>query len=565
MANVAISDRILDLLAAEGIDTLFGIPDPGIQEVFHKAQGRGWTIVAPHHESAGAYMADAWSRMTGKPAVINGNQGPGVANLVPAAITAAKEGVPVIFLAEQRSRRLDAQVKRGKFQYTPQPRFFEAAMKYVGIIEFAEQVDEVFREAFRQALSGVPGPVYIEYPEDHIAAELANVPVLAPAQYRLTEQRADPTALERAAALLVNAKQPLIVAGSGLNRSRAHGSFKQLVDLLDCPVVTSPGGRGALLESDPHLLLYSGEAANEAIAAADVVLALGTSLGEQLHAGTERHWSAGKTDRKWIQVDRHPGNIGVNRVIDVPLVGDLKDVLPQLIEVLEPCDLNRGSNPLKGWRSAQDKNRDAMIANAPDSTPVHTGRMIAEVMEVLPDDCVQVMDGGCTTLWNLAYGYLKSNDCLASSHFGMLGVGLPYAIGAQLAVGDERRVCLITGDSALLFYISELETAVRKGLPIVIIVNSDSAWGMEHPGFREQFGPGNDVEVRWGATGFDKIADAFGAYGQFVDRTADIGPAVKRAFAAGRPAVVQVAVDPEINAFQAPNWEEFATWYGDLY
>jgi len=563
--KTSITSRILDLLEAEGIDTWFGIPDPGVQAIFREAQDRGWTLVAPHHEAAGGFMADAWSRMTGKPAIINGNQGPGVANLMPAAISAAKENVPVIFLAEQRSRRLDAQVKRGKFQYTPQPRFFEAAMKYVGIIEFPEQVDEIFREAFRQALSGKPGPVYIEYPEDHVGVELEVPPALKPEQYRLTHQLADPDALARAVELLAKAENPLILAGTGVNRARAHEVFLRLARQLGCPVLTTPGGRGALAETDPQLLLYSGAAADQAIEHADVVLAIGTSIGEQMHSGSTHHWDRGNTDRKWIHVERDAGNIGVNRLIDVPLVGDLRDVIPQLCESLERAGGRAASQLLPALRAAQQQFRHAMIEAAPETLPIHPGRMIAEVMRQLPDDTVHIMDGGCTSLWNLAYGEIRSNDCLGSSHFGMLGVGLPYAIGAQLAVGDRRRVCLITGDSAIQFHIAELETAVRKQLPIVVIVNSDGAWGMEHPGFYEEFGPDQDVEVRWGAVRFDKIAEGFGAYGEYVERTEDIGPAVQRALAAGRPAVVQVAVDPQVNALQAPNWEEFVTWYGDLY
>ena len=171
-------------------------------------------------------------------------------------------------------------------------------------------------------------------------------------------------------------------------------------------------------------------------------------------------------------------------------------------------------------------------------------------------------DGGCTALWELAYHELRSRDYLWTSKFGHLGTGLPYAIGAQLAIGGSRRVCLITGDSAFQFHLSELETAVRKRLPIVCVVNSDAAWGMEHPGFRMAFGTDKDVEVRWGEVRFDRIAEGFGAHGELVERTADIGPAVRRALDSGRPAVVQVVVDPEVNAFEAPNWDEFATWYG---
>ncbi|MCP5068131.1 MAG: thiamine pyrophosphate-binding protein, partial [bacterium] len=136
-----------------------------------------------------------------------------------------------------------------------------------------------------------------------------------------------------------------------------------------------------------------------------------------------------------------------------------------------------------------------------------------------------------------------------------------YAIGAQLAVGSERRVCLITGDSAFQFHISELETAVRKNLPIVCIVNSDAAWGMELGVFVGAFGMNQDVEVKWGDGRFDKIAEGYGAHGEYVDRTADIAPAVERALASGRPAVVQVAVDPTVNALHVPHVEEFASWY----
>ena len=560
-----IADRILDLLAAEGIDTLFGIPDPGIQAVFRAGADRGLTIVAPHHESAGGFMADAWSRMTGKPAIVNGNEGPGVANLVPAAIAAWKENLPVIFLAEQRGRRLDAQVRRGKFQYAPQPRFFEPAMKYVGIIEFAEQIDEIFHEAFRQSSTGKPGPVYVEYPEDHLGAELELGPVLPPERYRLICQKADPAAIQTAVDMIADAEAPLILAGTAINQTRSHAAFARLARLLGGPVIATPGGRGALPETDPQVLLYSGAPATAAIAAADVVLAIGTSIGEQMHYGTGRHWNNGNVNRRWIHLERDPANISVNRPIDVPLVGDLRDVVPQLCEGLEERGPFTPPVLLKEWRAEQDAFRRSVIDSAPDTHPVHPGRMIVEATNIFPDDAVIVRDGGCTSLWEIAYHELRSNDCLWTSNFGHLGVGLPYAIGAQLAVGDSRRVCLITGDSAFQFHISELETAVRKRLPIVIVVNSDGAWGMEHPGFHEEFGPDRDVEVRWGEVRFDKIAEGFGAHGEYVDRTDDIAPAVKRALDSGRTAVVQVAVDPKVNALEAPNWEEFASWYGDLY
>jgi thiamine pyrophosphate-dependent acetolactate synthase large subunit-like protein len=562
----SVAARIVDLLAAEGIDTIFGIPDPNFQRMYRVAADRGMRLVAPHHESAGGFMADAMWRLTGRAQVVIGNQGPGVANLVPAAICASKEKAPIVFIAGQRGRLLDSQVRRSKFQYTPQPKFFEAAMKYVGIIEFASQVDEVLHEAFRQALSGTPGPVYVEFPSEHANAEIDLGPVARPQDYRLMHQQAAPDAVDAAADLLIGAASPLVLVGCGVRNSRAFASLDQLIAALKCPVIPSWAARGVVPDTHPNVLLYSSPAANEAIAAADVVLALGTAIGENLHYGVGHHWAHGHTERKWIYVEREPGNIGVNRRIDVPLVGDVRDVMPQLAAALARRG-NRAPLPaLPAWRAAHQTARKALWDSAGDVEPIHPGRMIREVTALLPDDAVVVRDGGATALTEVHYHEMRSRDQLSTLHFGHLGTGLPYALGAQLAVGPGRRVCLITGDSAFLFHIAELETAVRKQLPVVIIVNSDSAWGMERPGFYQEFGQGREVEVDWGKIRLDKIAEGFGAHGEYVQQTRDIRGAVERAFAAGKPAVVQVVVDPLINALQMPNVQEFVTWYaGSLY
>jgi thiamine pyrophosphate-dependent acetolactate synthase large subunit-like protein len=216
-----VHERILELLEAEGVKTLFGIPDPSFVGMFVAAQQRGWRVIAPHHEQAGGFMADALWRMTGIPGVVVGNQGPGVANLAPAAICAAKENTPTIFIMGQRQRLFAERVRRGRFQYTRQPRYFEEAMKYVGTIEFPEQTDEIIHEAFRQALSGTPGPVYVEYPMNLLRAELTLLPPAAPDTYRLTHQAASEIALARATELVRGARSPMLLVGQGVFVARA--------------------------------------------------------------------------------------------------------------------------------------------------------------------------------------------------------------------------------------------------------------------------------------------------------------------------------------------------------
>jgi acetolactate synthase I/II/III large subunit len=562
--TVAISERILDLLQAEGIETLWGIPDPGVQTLFHAANRRGMKVVTGHHESAQAFMADAEARMTGRPTIVSGNQGPGVANLLPAAVSASKEKVPVVFLAEQRSRFLDKQVRRAKFQYTDQPRFFEPAMKYVGIIEHAGQTEDILREAFRQAMTGTPGPVYIEYPQDHVNAQIEDKPVLAPEAYRVVSQKAEPSAIEAAVELLVGAQFPIILAGTGIHMARGHEEFQQLAEALQCPVIPSWGGRGVLSDTHNQVMPWGTEISDEAIKAADVVLAIGTGIGEPLKFGRGGIWGPGDADRKWIYIEKDVLNIGVNRHIDVPLVGNLKDICPQLTAALAPRKTFERPQLLSDLIDLMVAFRQGIIDEAPDTYPVHPGRMIVEATRESPDDLIMVRDGGCTCLWEGMYHIFEGRDYLANSNFGHLGVGLPYAIGAAVATKSKRPVLLITGDSAFGFHTSELETAVRLGLPIVCVVNSDSAWGMEHIGFRVQFGEGNDVGVKWGNVRYDKVAEGFGAHGEYCERTEEIAPAMARAWAAGKPAVVHVAVDAKANA-EPPYWEQFASAYNNYY
>jgi thiamine pyrophosphate-dependent acetolactate synthase large subunit-like protein len=564
--EMLIPDRILQLLEVEGINTLFGIPDPGFVAMFTLAERRGWRVIAPHHEQAGGFMADGLYRLTGKPGVVIGNQGPGVANLAPAAIAAAKENIPTIFIAGQRERYFDQQVRRGQFQYTRQPRYFEEAMKFVGVIEHPDNIDDIFHEAFRQAFTGKPGPVYIEYPQDFSAATHTFGPLKQSAEYRLVQQSADSASLERALALLENAQQPVLLVGNGVFVSRAQEAVNRLASALRCPVITTPGAQSRLLDVLDASAPYATPAANEAIAQADVVLAVGTEIGEPLHYGTGRHWLEGRKDRQWIYVERDGTAVGVNRPIDVPLVGDLRDVVPQLQALVDDRQFTaRFPERFSGLQEQAQTELAAAVEAAPVGPPIHPAHMAHEVAAAMPENPVIIRDGGAVSLWGMAFGGIDSSDIHWSQNFGHLGTGIPHAIGAQLAVGDSRRVVLVSGDSAFQFHISELETAVRKNLPIVFVVGCDYAWGLEVKVYDLGFGKeASYTEARWGdQVRFDRIAEGYGAHGEFVERREDIGPAIERALACGRPAVVQIPIDPEVSALEVPAFEEFATWYGD--
>lgn len=559
--------RLLELWEAEGINTLFGIPDPSFFHLFVTAERRGWEVIAPHHEEAGAFMAEGLWRMNGKPGIVVGNQGPGVANLVPAAINAAKENAPIIFIGGQRAQIASQRVRRGRIQYTHQYQYFEEIVKFVGVIQYPEQTDELIREAFRQALSGRPGPVYIEIPMNTMRAELDCTPSLPPSAYRVVMQPADQAAIDRAIALITSASRPIMLVGQGAFTARAHASLAELANKLQCPVIhTYPVSSYLEGAQDRTFACGFSPAGVEAVSTSDLVIAIGTEIGEPVHHGIAGHWTQGDALRKWIYIERDPTAVGVNRPIDVPLIGDLRDIVPQLVAALgnELRPLTQEVKKLiDDYRAYQ---QDYLVTAPKGQTPIHPARLMIEATKVLNDDTVLIRDGGATSIFTWTYAQIKPKDSIWNQNFGHLGTGLPYAIGAQLAVGTARRVVLISGDSAFLFHTSELETAVRKNLPIVCIIAGDYAWGVEVRGYRGTFGDDSpETEAHWGhQLRLDKVAEGYGAHGEFVQHEEEIGPAVRRALACGRAAVVHVVIDATANARDVPGHEEYSTWYNDF-
>lgn len=570
-ATVPVYERIVHLLEAEGINTLFGIPDPGFIHMAMVCEKRGWKVVAPHHEQNGAFMADAWSRMTGKPGVCFGTQGPGVSNLATAMIVAKKEGSPTIFFGGNRSRTANQRARVGRIQYMNQLDHFKPLVKYAAIIEEPDQVDEIIREALRQCTTGKPGPVYIELPLSVIHETYKWPPVQAPEKYRMVEQAASGNMIKKAVALIKAAKNPILLVGQGMFTSRSHALVAQLAEKLDCPILQTSGCSMTIKGQEDRTFAYGFSPAGRAAAGeSDLCIAIGTELGEPVHMGIGRHWEKGDADRKWIYMERDAAAIGVNRPIDAPLVGCMRDIIPQLIEALG--DFQRTGTPeFANWKVLQKEWRAKLLTEVPSGgSPVHPARLIIEATRVIPSNAIYAADGGSTTIYGWTYSQYKPEDLVWNQNTGHLGTGLPYAIGAALATDGKRPVVFITGDSSFMFSLNELETAVRKKLPIVTVVACDYAWGLEVGCWKKQVGPDSpETEAHWGNwVRFDKIAEGFGAVGHYVEREEDIAStvaaAIEYAVANKKPVVIQVPVEPYANAMGAPNYEEFKSWYTDF-
>lgn len=573
--GVPVYKRMLDLFEAEGIRTLFGIPDPNFVHLFLEAETRGWTVVSPHHEAAAGFMASAAARISGKPAVCIGTLGPGMANMMPAIQCAKVENDAVIFIGGQRARITERRVRRGRIQFVRQEPMIEDSVKFSSSIEYADQTDEIIREAIRIAMSGTPGPAYIEYPAHVILEELDLPPVLPPHRYRLINQGADGDRIAEAAEIIRSAKNPILLVGHGVHTAQAGAAVKELADLMQCPVIQTSGGTSFIPGLEERTFPYGfSEVSIDAVVESDCCVALATELGEPSHYGRWRHWVDNEANRKWIYVQQDPTAIGVNRPIDVPLVGDVRAVVPQLVRALK--DTPRKASPKLSEYIQRDQQQlvelaedAASKADGSGGKKMHTSQFVTEATKAFPRDGILIRDGGATVIFQWTYSQAKPHDVIWNQNYGHIGTGLPYATGAMLAdqaqTGKARPGMLLTSDSSFLFHIGELEVAVRKNLPLVCVVGVDFQWGLEVGVYKRTFGHGTkETGVHWSdKVRFDKIAEGFGCYGEYVEKAEDIGPAIARAYAHGGPAVIHVPIDPAANSEEMPNYSEFRTWYAE--
>jgi len=570
---VKVYERILELFEAEGIKTVFGIPDPNFVHLFVAAEKRGWTVVTPHHELSAGMMAEAYARMNGTPALCICTLGPGIALSAGSMMNALVENSPVIYLGGQRARITERRVRRGRIQFIQQESLFENSVKWSASIEYPDQTDEIIRHALRVCQSGTPGPVYIEYPSHVIQAELDLPPALPPSAYRLVEPGADGNMIAQAAELIKKAACPILLVGHAVQCTRAGAKVKELAQLMGCPVLQTSGGTAFIegIEDRTFPYLFA-EVADEIVAKSDVVVAIGTEIGEPVHYGRGYLWAEGNTDRKWINIELDPEAIGQNRPIDVPLVGDLRTVVPQLVAAIKASP--KPEHPdLQRW-IREDKERLAELTKQDFSTAsgrVHTGQWVIEATKAMPKDAIHVRDGGCTVIFTWTYLQSKPHDVIWNQNFGCLGTGLPYAVGASIADGGKRPVLFTTSDSAFLYHIGELEVVQRFNLPMVIVVGVDNSWGLEVGVYKRTFGHGNTNEpgVHWSKNvRFDEIAKGLGCEGVFIEKGEDISGAITAAFESGKPTVIHVPIDPVVNHggnqnLDTPNYDRFRTWYAE--
>lgn len=546
MAEITGGELLVRCLGVEGVRLVFGLPCPEVEPILAALEPHGLRFVPVRHEAAAVHMAEGVYKTTGQVAAVLGNPGPGSANLLPGVITARHEGVPVVVVTSQHRLGLVYPSSPATFQGQDQLAVFEPAVKWGAPILVWERIPEVARLAFREMWTGRPGPVQLEVPAPviHGKGDPARAPVLPPARYRASLPQASEAQLGEAAELLGRAERPLVVSGAGVERGGASEALLRLVELLDCPVISTMAGRASVPFDHPNHVYGYSPVADAVRREADVVLVAGSRLGN-LELPYDKYWGDAE-HAKLVQIDVDPRHLGVTRPLTLGIVADARPALEGIAARLEArgrrgsrWDLGRHREALRAWWEAQ-RARSAAFEGG-----IHPAQAAEVVGRVFGRDAVYVTDGGNTSLWlHASLPATRPRSFLSILELGMLGTGIPSALGAKLA-DPERDVVCVTGDGAAGFHFMEMQSAAREGLRVVTVVFAEGSWTMEEPSELATYGRTFGTEM--GTVRWDVVAEGLGCRGEAVEKLADLEPALRRARDADGPAVVCVHTDRAAN------------------
>ena len=552
-------DYIARFLKNEGVEVVFGIIDGTYQGLIAGLKKAGIRLITPRHETSAAHMAGAYARLTGKIGVCIASNGPGVANILPGITVENAEGNRVLLITSSRRTGIGYPDRGGTYQYFDQVGVIKNISKYSVTTPHAERVPELLRKVFRKSYSGRPGVVHFDLPENLMNTKFEFPELQKPDTYRLNYRlEPTPSQVKAAAELLLTAKKPVIHAGSGVLHSGAFAELEKLAQLLKTPVVTSWAARGVIIESAPCAIpMIHIEATNKARRESDLVLVLGSRLGETDWWGKAPYWNT-PDKQQIIQVDIDEDVIGNIRPVNVPVLADIKSFLQAVIKEVESKTL--GEFPgrdkfLNSIRMEATKDRQKLDKKLKDtSDPMITAHVPDVAQKVFNKDAVVVFDGGNSAVWgNFFHKVEVPNTLLSTFKFGMLGAGIGQALGAAAAFPDRQVYCII-GDGAMGFHPQEIETAVRNDLKPIFFVICDKQWGMVKMTqqfatkpiktmIKKELSAEETINTDLGEIQFDKLAESMGAHGERVSSPEALQPAIERSLKSGKCAVIHVDVD----------------------
>ncbi|MGB3314760.1 MAG: thiamine pyrophosphate-binding protein [Albidovulum sp.] len=546
MVKLTGGQAAVEALKAEKVGHVFGLIGSATMEMFDALYDASEiNLIGVHDERTGTHMADGYARMSGQAGVVlAGQNGPGATNLVTGLGQAKAAYSPVVSIAGSLA---SSHVYRDAFQEVDQQALFTPITKKTWTATSADRVPEMVREAFRVAMTPRRGPVQLNLPRDVLSAQSEFDAFQTPETYRSQSNPAAPAeAIAQAAKMLTGASRPVIIAGGGIKNTGGHVQALALAEALNAPIVTSPGHGDAIPFGHP---LNAGQmgprgniVASRLVREADVILALGTRVGFN---ATFYSYDNINRDAAIIQVELEPTAIG--RYFPVAL-GIWADAPTAAVQLTEAVGKLRDRASADTWTDAYKAERQAFLAKRDadaqvDAMPIHPSGLFKTLRDVLPHDAAVTMDAGTLCLQATdALNYWTPKSLFTPLDFGLVGFSFACGLGIKLAA-PERPVVSLMGDGGFGMTVSELSTAVDHGINTVTVVMNNGCWGAEKAYQRDFFG-GRYIGADISSPPFDKLAELYGAKGYRADTLKGMAEAIEAALDCGKPAVVDVQVDP---------------------
>lgn len=531
------AEILIKSLQEEGVEAIFGYPGGQVLEIYDALYKSTLKHYLVRHEQGAAHAADGYARATGKPGVCLATSGPGATNLVTGIATAYMDSVPMVAITGQVTTGL---LGSDSFQEADITGITLPITKHNFLIHDVNDIARVVKEAFHIAATGRPGPVLIDLPKDIsvMKAEFCYPEKVHLKGYKPTLE-GNREQINKAIKLISNAKRPVIYAGGGVNISQAQEELHRFADRIKAPVTTTLMGIGAFPETHPLSLgmlgMHGTKASNYAVTECDLLIAVGARFDDRVTGNLDEF----APHAKIIHIDIDPAEIGKNVRVDIPIVGDVKNVLMELNEKLKLEGNNEWLEKMTAWKEEYP----IVYQNNGKLKPQF---VVEQIYEITKGEATIVTEVGQNQMWAAQfYKYTRPRSFISSGGLGTMGYGLPAAIGAKIGQPDSI-VVDIAGDGSIQMNIQELATAVHYNIPVIVAILNNNFLGMVRQ-WQEIF-----YERRYSYTeitgpDFVKLAEAYGAVGIRVKEPGEVRPALEEAIRLKRPVIIDFVVEPEEN------------------
>jgi len=533
---------LIECLVKENVEVMFGYPGGVVIPIFHELFNAPLKFVLTRHEQGAAHMADGYARATGKPGVLLVTSGPGATNIITGLATAYMDSVPMVAITGQVSTEM---IGNDAFQEADVTGITRPITKHNYLVQDIKDLPRIVKEAFYIATTGRPGPVLIDIPVNISNAEGDFVyPDSVDIRGYKPNYKGHPVQIDKACQLIEHAKKPVVYAGGGVILSNASDELREFIDKTGIPVTTTLLGLGAYPETDALSLqmlgMHGTYYANKAVHDSDLLIAIGARFDDRVTGKVSEFIPHAKV----IHIDIDPASVSKNIIVDVPIVGDCKNVLAEINAKVKKPSIQPWIDHIESFK----KSHPLQYANSSDV--IKPQFVIEKLYELTEGKAIITTEVGQNQMWAAQfYKYTEPRTFISSGGLGTMGYGLPAAIGAQFGM-PEKRVIDIAGDGSIQMNIQELIVAVQYRLPVIIAILNNGFLGMVRQWQQHFYDKRYSHTCIKCAPDFVKLAEAYGAEGIRIDSPDKVEAAINKALSiTDRPIILDFLVDPGENVY----------------